>query len=344
MVQDEKDINEAGDLYTWLIDSPLVMSIVYVICLVVNVIVMVNHYCHKTMAKWMVMITACCSYLFRSQQKVIISCSWIRTLFHHWPNNFYAQLVFIIIGLVLLVSVIDRLCQHLFRRLKANYQKQANSNSMLFMFYLVWCNMCIIIIEPSMLPMFTLNLLLESLVHFILSSPIESNSWLRGASKHRVLLIRFILYTIFAYCGFYQLGNTNSLSTVSVTACFVGLDNYNLPVCTLFMLINMYSSYVFWYLSFYLWVEKQMSNSEHHQLPGSLSLYQSSQRTDVGTLLFWLVLTRLAVFTQSMACSFVLRQHIFLWAVVSPKLLYETVLTLLTLSLATLIYLARLLD
>lgn len=345
--QDVVDVTHLVDVHTWLVDNPAAMSLVYVICLLLNVamaMVMVKQHGHRSrllQCLVVMVITAGCSYLFRSQHGVIVSSGWIRTIFHRWSINFYAQLVYGLVGLVLLASIADRLWRRWLSH--HHHQNPHHPHNMLLVFYLVWCILCTLVIEPSMLPMFTTNLVLERLVHFILSSPFESSSsWLRSTStKHRVLLVRFLLYTIFAHCGFYQQANTNSLSTVSVTACFVGLDTYNLPACTVLMLVSMYSNYVLWYLAYFLWAQQQTpARDHHHQLPG---VSAPSPRPDtVSTApLVWLVSYRLAIFTQCMSCSFALRQHIFLWAVVCPKLLYDTLLTLITLTLATLVQLGR---
>lgn len=109
---------------------------------------------------------------------------------------------------------------------------------------------------------------------------------------------------------FYQ-GNSNSLSTIDVNAGFVGQMHVNLPIVFIFSTINTFNGQL---MSLFLLV---------------LHLKQDSKRlmddTDIiKTLLFkWLSILTIIPTTLFLVVITILRHHLFIWSVFSPKLLYD---------------------
>jgi ethanolamine phosphate transferase 2 subunit G len=109
---------------------------------------------------------------------------------------------------------------------------------------------------------------------------------------------------------FYQ-GNSNSLSTVDVNAGFVGQMQVHLPIVFIFSTINTFNGQL---MSLFLLV---------------IHLNDDSQRLmdDSGVikaLLFkWLSLLTMIPTTVFLVVITVLRHHLFIWSVFSPKLLYD---------------------
>lgn len=109
---------------------------------------------------------------------------------------------------------------------------------------------------------------------------------------------------------FYQ-GNSNSLSTIDVNAGFVGQMHVHLPIIFVFSTINTFNGQL---TSMFLLV---------------LHLNEDAQRLNDDTgfcmrLLFkWLSLLTIIPTTVFLVVITILRHHLFIWSVFSPKLLYD---------------------
>lgn len=109
---------------------------------------------------------------------------------------------------------------------------------------------------------------------------------------------------------FYQ-GNSNSLSSIDVNAGFVGQMHVHLPIVFIFSVINTFNGQL---ISLFLLV---------------LHLIQDSKRLmdDTGLikhLLFkWLSILTIIPTTVFLVVITILRHHLFIWSVFSPKLLYD---------------------
>jgi ethanolamine phosphate transferase 2 subunit G len=109
---------------------------------------------------------------------------------------------------------------------------------------------------------------------------------------------------------FYQ-GNSNSLSTIDVNAGFVGQMHVHLPIIFIFSTINTFNGQL---MSLFLLV---------------LHLNEDSKRLNDDTgfcmkLLFkWLSLLTIIPTTVFLVVITILRHHLFIWSVFSPKLLYD---------------------
>lgn len=109
---------------------------------------------------------------------------------------------------------------------------------------------------------------------------------------------------------FYQ-GNSNSLSTVDVNAGFVGQMHVHLPIVFIFSTINTFNGQL---LSLFLLI-KHLKQDSKRLLDDSGVLM---------TLLFkWLSLLTIIPTTVFLVVITILRHHLFIWSVFSPKLLYD---------------------
>ena len=122
---------------------------------------------------------------------------------------------------------------------------------------------------------------------------------------------RTIIHVYMAMCSFANLGNTNSLSTLDVSAGFVGLNEYNLAIVSLQMICSIYSTVVFWLIMLV------------HRLDYTLraSIKQKSQ------VLLFIFSIRLLFLVYFQVVAYILINHLFIWSVITPKLLYEFALT-----------------
>ncbi|XP_052774219.1 GPI ethanolamine phosphate transferase 2-like isoform X2 [Mya arenaria] len=130
---------------------------------------------------------------------------------------------------------------------------------------------------------------------------------------------------------FFQQGNSNSLSTVDVSAGYVGLAGYQSTVVGVLLFCSTYAGPGFWLIALVKYhlelgqtqtTDKADTDTINHQYPSPtprfalLTSVHSLLTERLVTLLFYCVV----VSSQ--------RYHLFVWTVFSPKLLYEGMLTL----------------
>lgn len=126
---------------------------------------------------------------------------------------------------------------------------------------------------------------------------------------------------------FYQ-GNSNSLSTVDVNAGFVGQMHVHLPIIFLFSTINTFNGQLMALILLVI----------------HLTLDSKRLMDDSGVvmqLLFrWISILSVIPTTVFLVVITILRHHLFIWSVFSPKLLYDVFLSALTLSVMFIVKLA----
>ena len=248
---------------------------------------------------------------------------------------------------------------------------KSDYNTALHSFLLMWVIMSSLLLDPSYVPLLAFNILLEKLVYFLFSNT-DDLPQLDSSYLYQQMFYRLGAYITFAYSAFYQIGNTNSLSTVNVNACFVGLGSYMPIPCVIFMVVSIYSTYVYWFIAFFVRMQHDLmpannhddqnkdanheatsseSSQADHDLNGTQIDDQTRQRANYlfarknpivlnyctfYSIITWILIIRLLVMTLNMTVTFILRDHLFIWSVICPKLLYEIVFTILNLGIATL--------
>lgn len=113
-----------------------------------------------------------------------------------------------------------------------------------------------------------------------------------------------MIYTSLGWTSYFQLGNSNSLSSIDISAGFVGLDFYFAPLHGLLMLVHLYAGPVFWFLSFLRGCRHGRSK-EKWQLCNAFLLIR----------FFMLMVSFFSCTLQ--------RHHLFVWTVFAPKIFYE---------------------
>ena len=166
----------------------------------------------------------------------------------------------------------------------------------------IWVLLSALFVKVHNIPLLAINLAMEKLVNYAVNSRHDS---------YRVHLA--ITYLCFAESAFYSLGNSNTLSTIDVAPAFIGLDSYQPLLATLFMVISVYSLYVYWLLMLFIRLKDSKSMFAAHKLWSVVNL---------------LLTIRFGTVLVDMFVTIVLRNHLFIWSVLCPKFLYEAVLTL----------------
>lgn len=135
------------------------------------------------------------------------------------------------------------------------------------------------------------------------------NRLIRNKTERTIAKI-FLHFWIGKLFFFYQ-GNSNSLSTVDVNAGFVGQRTVHLPIVFIFSTINTFNGPL---MSLFLLVI--------HVNEDSKRLLDDS--AEAKNLMFkWLSLLTIIPTSVFLVVITILRHHLFIWSVFSPKLLYD---------------------
>uniref|UniRef100_A0A7G3ADG6 Putative glycosylphosphatidylinositol anchor synthesis protein n=1 Tax=Lutzomyia longipalpis TaxID=7200 RepID=A0A7G3ADG6_LUTLO len=127
---------------------------------------------------------------------------------------------------------------------------------------------------------------------------------LSGAPKIYMLILSHLWIGKIFF--FYQ-GNSNSLASIDLNAGYVGLSSFNMPIVGLFITINTFSGPLLALLVMLYRLQSDQSNRKHQS------------KTFLQTCSLFLILP----LTLYMAIATGFRNHLFVWTVFSPKLLYE---------------------
>lgn len=163
-----------------------------------------------------------------------------------------------------------------------------------------WMLLCLLLHVPQNVPMFTLVIVLENAVNNLLCElPLTA-------------VYRALLYFWFGMCSHFHQGNSNKLSTISVSAGYVGVGSYNPFLVGLLMVSHTYSSLIFWLLMFW----KRFTH------PQNQDLKRGHSRTRLLVCCMFL-LAKFSVTAWYLALMVIQRYHLFVLTVFSPKLIYE---------------------
>uniref|UniRef100_A0A182MCM2 GPI ethanolamine phosphate transferase 2 C-terminal domain-containing protein n=1 Tax=Anopheles culicifacies TaxID=139723 RepID=A0A182MCM2_9DIPT len=111
-------------------------------------------------------------------------------------------------------------------------------------------------------------------------------------------------------------GNSNSLATIDLNAGYVGLNNFDIVRVGLFLTLHTFSGPIlsFLLLLHHIFTDNERDVKQKHQSE------TSNARERILTLINVLITVPVSFF---LAVATVLRDHIFVWTVFSPKIIYE---------------------
>lgn len=158
-------------------------------------------------------------------------------------------------------------------------------------------------------------------------------------------IIRAILYRHFSISAFYNQGNTNLFSSIDVKPAFFAQTSYNILFAVPLVACQTFGSQIYWYLKLFQRVQgekeqKRMSErASESTILGSTSsspeLIPDRTKDAIKDFVDMLNFLNLSYF---MFVCIYLRNHLFIWSVISPKLIYlyttNIVLRITTLSIA----------
>ncbi|UXI20982.1 hypothetical protein NH340_JMT06925 [Sarcoptes scabiei] len=220
-------------------------------------------------------------------------------------------------------------------------QNESERKTYLLTFLTGWIILSTLLTDPALIPVLMLNILIERMVNFVMSMPnFMSLSRYDSVSRTNKLFYQLGFYLSMAFSSFYQLGNRNSLSTINVNPCFIGLNQYYPSICGLFMIVSIYSTFIFWLTMFFVRLHENLLQSS---LILNNEYFSKNRKILIHYLKFCSIINILTAFqfawmSMKMLVIWILRDHLFIWTIICPKFIYEFSFTILISVFSFLIY------
>ncbi|XP_011140868.1 GPI ethanolamine phosphate transferase 2 [Harpegnathos saltator] len=179
-------------------------------------------------------------------------------------------------------------------RLMIKYNRKRFTSTMLFFMINTWVMISAMLHQPYNVILLPMQIVASSTIDTVL----KENNLLD--------LSVFVHYWLGNVFYFYQ-GNSNSLASIDVAAGYVGLRSYMPFITGAYLIVNTYSAPV---LAYFLLIYYRQLNETH-----SDTVVRTSK-----TYITWRLFT-MTVYTIIITIQ---RHHLFIWSVFSPKLLYES--------------------
>lgn len=125
------------------------------------------------------------------------------------------------------------------------------------------------------------------------------------SAKSTALMVQCVLHLWIGKLFFFYQGNSNSLASIDLNAGYVGLNTFNFIAVGLLLTLNTFSGPILSFTTFTEWNQ------------------QSPHSTDTKYIRPLILLLIAFPFTLYVFIILLMRHHIFIWSVFSPKLLYE---------------------
>lgn len=127
-------------------------------------------------------------------------------------------------------------------------------------------------------------------------------------------VINGMLSTGIQHIAFFCLGNSNSLASIDLSNAYNGVSTYNIPIVSAFTFINNWAGPFYWANAF----STTSLSSTAHQMATKSHLPYSTFYTSLTTIHLLYLAETFGIFVSTM----LLRHHLFIWTVFSPKILY----------------------
>ncbi|KAL2160521.1 hypothetical protein VTH06DRAFT_1209 [Thermothelomyces fergusii] len=207
-----------------------------------------------------------------------------------------ARAVFIGLALVTAVTILFMLAR---RRISRD---QSGSSTLLTLYTLLALTQS----RPQNIPLY----LLFNAQYLILSSPALSDSLSPAELSTTSLLLQ--------HAAFFALGGTNSVASVDLSSAYNGVASFDVAAVGLLTFIGNWAGSIWWALATYVLLLQRRGGRREAMATAAAAAAVGSWRAHVGVLTLFVAGSAVAV----MAACTVLRTHLFVWTVFSPKYLY----------------------
>lgn len=117
---------------------------------------------------------------------------------------------------------------------------------------------------------------------------------------------------------FFQ-GNSNNLATIDLNSGYVGIDSFNFVWVGMFLTLNTFNGQI---LS-YLMLIYHLTNGCQNEPKGKTFQLEQNRTLILQSLLKLLIVLVIAPLTFYIIIATLMRNHIFVWTVFSPKIIYD---------------------
>jgi len=158
----------------------------------------------------------------------------------------------------------------------------------------------------------------------------ESQRHLLESSKSDALMLTFSCL-IMQHVSFFALGNSNSLSSVDLSNAYNGISSYSIPLVGLLTFISNWAGPIWWSTASLQFLAQRKMSLHHrhtHKKPTSPVPQKVQDEKSIDIFVDWMGWSS---WFHGMAISFlvctciILRTHLFIWTVFSPKFLFQAV-------------------
>lgn len=180
-----------------------------------------------------------------------------------------------------------------------------------------WCLLQLLLQQPiNAIPVLLILLqLISSVIHFSLNKSLH-RQWVQ------VVAMQFLGMT-----GHFGLGNTNSLASIDVAGAFIGISSYSTVLSGILMFIITYGSPLLLYLGMVVYMSAK--DSDDIRTPWQLKWSSILGKMIALPCLLPLLINSIAL-TSYTIVLLLMRNHLFVWSVFSPKYLYVCAATVCT--------------
>ncbi|CAG9812237.1 unnamed protein product [Chironomus riparius] len=130
-------------------------------------------------------------------------------------------------------------------------------------------------------------------------------------SSHEKIVAKIIMHWWLGKLFYFYQGNSNSLATVDTNAGFVGQTHVNMTIVFIFSTINTFNGQI---IALMLLIISLVEDSKRLMIDSKTLMLQLSK---------WLSFLTIIPTTVFLVIITLLRHHLFIWSVFSPKLLYD---------------------
>ncbi|KAM3224485.1 hypothetical protein ACQJBY_057706 [Aegilops geniculata] len=203
----------------------------------------------------------------------------------------------------------------------SNPEKAHGLNHSVFLtgvtYTMFWCLLQLLLQQPiNAIPVLLILLqIIASVIYFSLEKSLH-RQWVQ------VVAMQFLGMT-----GHFGLGNTNSLASIDVAGAFIGISSYSTVLSGVLMFIITYGSPLLLYLG--MVVHMSVKDSDDISAPQHLSWSSVLSRMIALPCLLPLLINSIAL-TSYTIVLLLMRNHLFVWSVFSPKYLYVCAATVCT--------------
>ncbi|KQK02046.1 GPI ethanolamine phosphate transferase 2 isoform X2 [Brachypodium distachyon] len=180
-----------------------------------------------------------------------------------------------------------------------------------------WCLLQLLLQQAiNAIPLLLILLqIISSVIHFSREKPLH-RQW-----------VQVVAMQLLGLTGHFGLGNTNSLASIDVAGAFVGISSYSTVLSGLLMFISTYGSPLLLYLGMVVYIS--VKDNDDISAPQLFKWSSILNKMIALPCLVPLLINSIAL-TSYTIVLLLMRNHLFVWSVFSPKYLYVCAATVCT--------------